>query len=260
MRTKRLNFVRFGVFLTIFPLCSFSSGAKSGSLSDYKSCTKYYSYDTHGKTWDGEKDEICLGKRGWGVDHFLKYEITSYKRYSFSNNTAFPLDYKSVFINPGSLKEYTLSMSTSYFTQYTYSYSETITREVSNAFAAKFKIPNMLEISDTMEVSQSSTQTKSYTFGFGRQTTLSDTFVFDLEKIPSGYVFSPTVVCEAEVVSFKFEVVSRWWWGDYFTNVKGEKSDNEILVVYDPSTIFLTMGIKSPYSGSDGPEYYLDVL
>lgn len=259
MRTKRLNFVRFGVFLSIFPLCSFSSGTKSGSLSDYWGTTSYFTYDKYGKRFTGKSGEIPLGKRLWGVDYYLKYQITSYKRYSFSNCTGYPLDYKPVFTNPGSLTEYTLNISTSYFTEYTYSYSETITTQVSNAFSTGLNIAGMAQIKNETEIKQVKTNTQTYTFGFGKETTFTDSYVFDLTKVPSGYVFTPTVICEAQVFELSYDVVGRWWLGDSSTGLEGENCDKQKLVVYDPTTLFLTTGIKTINSGSLEPQYFLKV-
>lgn len=256
MRTKRLNFIRLGVFLLIFPLCSFSSGTKSGSLSDYTSTKRYSKYNASGKNPTGNSGKVALGKSGL-IDRYLVYEVLDYKRYYFSYETGYALDYNSVFIYPGALKEYTLNISTSYFSEYSYTYSQSVTCQVSNVFAATFNLFNMAEITQGLEISTGLTSSGSKTYGFGTQATFNESFVFDLEKIPTGYVFTPVIICEAEIFTLKYHAYGQWWWGDILTSNPDEHSDNQKLVVYNPSTLFLTAGIKKLNSNSKEPEYYL---
>lgn len=125
--------------MLIFPLCSFSSAGATATIDDYTTTQRYSLYDTHGKAPKGTSGKIALGKRGLS-EYYLEYKILDYQKYRYSYETGFPFDYKPIFVNPGMLKEYELEIETSYFSEYSFSYTQSITREISNAFAVKFDL------------------------------------------------------------------------------------------------------------------------
>ena len=256
MSKKYSNFFKIELFMLIFPLCSFSSAGPAATIDDYTTTQRYSLYDTHGKAPKGTSGKIALGKRGL-IDYYLEYKILDYKKYRYSYETGFPFDYKPIFVNPGMLKEYELEIETSYFSEYSFSYTQSITREISNAFAVKFDIFNMAQVSSQAESSTSSTNTMTYSFGFGRQTTFNESFVFDLDLIPSGYVFTPVVICEAEIFTLSYDVYGDTWLGKDYTSNPEERASEQHLIVYDPTSLFLTVGIKKITSDSEEPEYFL---
>lgn len=243
-----------------FSLCSYTIVEKESSIPNtYVYASNYTTTKSYGLQV-GESENYDLGRRNAGIiSQYLKVTLKDYKKYDASNRGGYVYDYDSPFINPKSLSEYKLTISTSYATQYTYSYSHTLYWDVSNSLNATIGISDVVELEAGMEVTEGESVTEGFSYSFGTTTTISKEYNFDLSKVPSGYVFTPCVVCSAEVFTFDYCVWNDYWFGDTASTDEKEYAIDESEIYYDVTTMFFTIGIKKEGTAG-GPTYYLSSL
>ena len=242
---------------SIFVLCSFTNGT---DLSEYTKSQGHYESTfngTDGNSYDvGKLFKVDLGRRNGGViGQFIEYSVKSYATYGIRSG-GYILKYDHTRINPKAVTNVTSSFSFTHSKTYTFSYSKSIGFDISNSFTAGLKLDGLLNISSENGLKRSRIDTETYTYSYGESETTTYSITYNLNKVPSGYVFAPCIVCSAQILEINYTIYDHYWWGDFESRSSDEVNQNIKLLVYDPSSVQLTICIKKELE-SGRPVYYL---
>lgn len=251
----------FGSVVSLTLLCSAGYGEKL----DYDDFTAPYgqrvtSFGYNPETGSAYKvgTEYILecGRSSAGISQYMKWTVTSIADYNETRG-GFVYAYDPIFINPAAVTDYTLSLTTGWSTQYTFSFEKEETSITSNRFAGLLGFPDFAQVESAYERTYQSTTSVVYTWSFGTETTLTRTYSFALNKVPSQYLATPCLIANAKIVHYSFTMYDRWWWGDYPVRTPELVNASNTVAIVDRSTIFITIGIKK-VGEQGGPQRYLD--
>lgn len=248
--------------LAVLPmLCSAGYGQDS-LLSYYQSSTptvvKAYSKNPSDSTQPcevGKEYQVDIGRSSAGIGQFFGWTVTSYEDYNAAHN-GYILAYDPVFVNPAAISDYKLSVSFTRSKEYSFSFSTTQSVTESNRLSAAFGIANFVKVDASKTTTSSISTTEKFTYAFGEATTTTHQFTFDLSKVPSGYIVTPCLVANAKVLSYTYTYYGNWWWGVYPVQTPELVGVKNSVLIYDPTTIFVTLAIK-PAGQSGRPSLYL---
>lgn len=247
--------------LSVLLLCSFANQTKL-KISDFNSTTgeplaSFSNNDVNNQKVYTVNEEYTydLGRRNGPIGQFAKWKVTSYLRHDASKN-GFILTYKIPMINPKALTSYELRLSYTYSSTFSFAFQKQEKHEISLKLASQFGFLNMIDFNAAIGEAYSETTIEDYTWTFGKTTAKEETYSFDLNRIPDGYIFSPCIVVNATEISYEYTVYDHYWWGDFESRDSSEVNQKNTLVVFDISTAELTYCIKKE-GQSLKPDHYL---
>ena len=253
-----------GTFLSlaILPLLCSAGYDQDSLLRYYQSSTptavNAYSKDPNnaGKACEvGKEYRVDAGRSSAGIGQSFGWTVTSYQDYSATRN-GYILAYDPVFVNPAAISDYKLSISFTRSIQYSFSFNTTQTVAESNRLSAVLGIAKFARVEGSTTKTESISTAEDFTYAFGEATTATHQFTFDLSKVPSGYVVTPCLVANAKILSYTYTYYDNWWWGSYPVRTPELVGVKNSVLIYDPSTIFVTLAIK-PVGQSGKPSLYL---
>lgn len=234
-------------------LCS-AGYSQSDALANFLSSTPK-SINTFGRDEKGaarkvnEEYRIDIGKSSVGIDQFIKWKVTSCNQYNAARN-GYILAYDPIFQNPKAISNYKLSLSLTWSSEYSFSFSKSEGKETSNRLSTSFGVSRFANVKDEVSSISSSSTTVGHSYTFGKTVEYKREYTFDFSKVPDGYVVSPCFVCNAMTIDYTYTYYDHWWWGDYPVRTGGMKDVENSILIYDPSTVFITYCIKE--TGSSG--------
>ena len=248
---------RISVFalLLCFPLlASFKSAPLvDAKLFDDNNVENEASFSVDGETHELNKEyDYDLGRRNSALGQKLRWKVTSYKIYEIGERHGYILDY-GAFFNPYAISGYERSFETTLSTEYSVLFSHQVTTEFAGYFGTILGIDDLVEVKNSSEVSQSTTDIVSYGYTYGETKTTTSTYTFDFSACPSDYVVAPCLVCNAVQITIEYSVLNHWWWGDYGTYNKEEVDQTRDILVYRPGSLMTTYAIR--WSGDDNPPH-----
>lgn len=242
---------------SVFVLCSFTNETDLSEYSKSQGISKKFFYDTSNNQHSiGDVFSVDLGRRNNGiVGQFIKFSVESYISYNVTSG-GYILKYDYTRLNPRAVTNVTSSFSFTHSKSCSYSYSRSIGFDISNSFSTGLKLYNFLNVSQTNEIKSSYVDTETYTYSYGESETTTYNITYNLNKIPSGYIFSPCIVCNAQILNINYTIYDHYLWGNYESRSADEVNQNIQLLIYDSSSIELTICIKKELE-SGKPIYYL---
>ncbi len=250
--------VKFGSALcSFFLLCSFTNQA---NLSDFnRSVGEYRTYvrKSDGKYLKiGDVVKADLGRRNGGIiGQYRKFSVNSYSCFDAADN-GYILSYEQTMMNPKAVTSLQFSYRASLSQSVSYSYSKSIGYELSNAFSGSLSLDGFGKIGSEIGSKITHVDTRTYSYTYGEEKSVSYTGTFDLGRVPSGYLFSPCLVCSAQILNLNYTIYDQYWWGDYPSKSDEEVNQDVSVLIIDKSTLEFTICIKR--EGASGkPAYYL---
>jgi len=247
----------FCVFLIASLLCSFSNGA---STPDGYNSTETDSADSYINSEDvtievGKQYIYDLGHRtGPMITQDLRWTVLSYKQYNAAHN-GFILNYDQKMVNPKAIIGQTLTLTNSISSEYSFSYESSETNEISGKLGCAFSLGGA-NLSVSLSAAHITTTTYGFSYSYGTINSNQNAYEFDYSTVPSGYLVSPCIVCNAVEMEYSYTIYDHWWWGDYPSRTASEVNVLNKVLVYDSSSFEMTICIREEgFSGK--PIYYL---
>ena len=206
---------------------------------------------TFGKKQNGEpykideKTRMDAGYSSAGIGQLFEWAVTSYEEFDASTN-GYILDYDPTFVNPKNISEFSLTISATHSSTYSFSFSKTESVSTSNRLSMGMNISGFGQVQSSTTNTVSFASTEGFTYSFVQSKTIQRTYTFDFSKVPDGYVVSPCLVCSAKKLDYTYTYYDHWWWGDYPVRTDELVNATNSVLIYDSNTLFVTIAIKKP--------------
>ncbi|MDD7618769.1 MAG: hypothetical protein PUJ43_02815 [Bacillales bacterium] len=253
----------FGSVVSLTLLCSAGYGEKL-DYDDFtapygRRLTSFgYNPNTRSPYLVGTEYQMECGQSTVGISQYMKWKVTSITDYNETTG-GYIYDYDPIFINPSAVTDYSLSLTTAWSAQYSFSFTKMETREMSNRFAGVFGYSDFTQVEASFSTTYQSSHSSTYTWSFGTETSVTRTYSFALDRVPSQYLATPCLIANAKIVSYSFTMYDRWLSGDKPVLTPELVNASNTVLIVDRSTVFITIGIKKV--GEQGkPQRYLDCL
>ena len=191
-------------------------------------------------------------KRVYRPTLFSTIRIAYYKK---STNNAYIFSYGD-FSYKNAMSSISESFSISYSESYTFGYQTSFSSQYSNALSAELSLAGFGSVKSGATIGFSSSSSYSYSFTTSKMQTASYDYSYNLDSVPDFYELAPAVVCDATIISFKYTIYDKWWWGDFESRDKSEVDQKNAVFIYYPSSFVKTLVIR-PHTSSSAPELYL---
>lgn len=248
------------MFLLLLPmsiiLCSFTNMNNSDISGYYKSVGEDSTITVNNKNYGkGDTFNIDLGRRNWPIGEYMRLTIIQLKNYSKPNGDAYILSHGQM-AQVDSISQEKISYSYSLSTDYSFSFTKTITKDISNSISAAVDIHGFGQISDESKISNQESLSETFSYSFGTIETKTVEYQLNTSSIPDGYEFASCVIASAQLFEFNYTIYDHYWWGDYVSKSDSDVNVSNSVLIYSNESSAITLCIRSGNDDSE-PAYYL---
>lgn len=204
----------------------------------------------------GKKYSFDLGRRNAGIiGQYIEFTVESYKIHKNDVN-GYIYSYKEPIVNPGPLSTLEVEETFTIAKETTYSCSQSVSYEINNSFAASLKIQDFVQISQNVSNKVSTVTCETYSVTYGQTLTQTYRYKYDLSVVPSGYGFSPCIVCNATELTLHYTIYDHYWWGDFESRNPSEVNQTIHYLIVQPDSYVSTICIKKLNEAGKPTLYY----